>query len=150
MGKTNRPDVEGPETVPGRKPKTKKPRLFRVVLHNDDYTTMEFVIWILKTIFRKSESEATHLMLTIHPKAGIAGLFTRDIAETKVAQVGPRQGTGCRCSASSPTMGGYGDQYAAQDLFGRGTHRGTSSTSRIRTVEHLLLSFLRMSTPAVS
>ena len=89
MGKTNRPDVEGPETVLERKPKTKKPRLFRVILHNDDYTTMEFVIWILKSIFRKSESEATHLMLTIHHKgAGIAGLFTRDIAETKVAQVG--------------------------------------------------------------
>ena len=93
MGKTNRPDEVGPdrgaETVLERKPKTKKPRLFRVILHNDDYSTMEFVIWVLQKIFRKSESEATHLMLTIHHKgSGIAGLFTRDIAETKVAQVG--------------------------------------------------------------
>jgi len=87
-----RPDTEGPgggnETVLERKPKTKKPKMYRVLLHNDDYTTMEFVIWVLQEVFHKTESQATHLMLTIHHKGmGVAGVYTRDLAETKVAQV---------------------------------------------------------------
>ncbi len=78
----------GSQTVLERKPKTKKPRLYKVLLHNDDYTTMEFVVWVLAQVFRKSEAEATHLMLQIHHKgAGVAGVFTRDIAETKATQV---------------------------------------------------------------
>jgi ATP-dependent Clp protease adaptor protein ClpS len=92
MSETNRPGVDTPdggrETVLERKPKTKKPRMHKVLLHNDDYTTMEFVVFILERIFHKSETEATHLMLTIHHKGlGVAGVFTRDIAETKVQQV---------------------------------------------------------------
>ena len=85
-------EIEGPggglETVLDRKSKTKKPKMYRVLLHNDDYTTMEFVIWVLQEVFHKTESQATHLMLTIHHKGqGVAGVYTRDLAETKVAQV---------------------------------------------------------------
>jgi len=92
VGGERRPDTEGPgggtETVLERKPKTKRPKMHRVLMHNDDFTTMEFVIWVLREVFHKSESQATHLMLTIHHKGmGVAGVFTRDIAETKVVQV---------------------------------------------------------------
>ena len=78
----------GRELVLDRKSKTKKPKMFRVVMHNDDYTTMEFVVWVLHQVFHMGDSEATHLMLTIHKKGkGVAGVFTRDIAETKSKQV---------------------------------------------------------------
>ncbi len=92
MGEERRPDTRSPdgglEAVLERTPKTKKPRLYKVLLHDDDYTTMEFVVWVLEQVFHKSESEATRVMLTIHHKdVGVAGVFTRDIAETKVAQV---------------------------------------------------------------
>jgi ATP-dependent Clp protease adaptor protein ClpS len=59
-----------------------------VVLHNDDFTTMEFVIEVLKRHFAKSDAEATHVMLQVHVRGkGVAGVFTRDVAETKVALV---------------------------------------------------------------
>jgi len=86
---TTGPPDGGRETVLERAPKTKKPKMYRVLLHNDDYTTMEFVVWVLQRVFRKTEAGATHLMLTIHHKGkGVAGVYTRDIAESKVAQVG--------------------------------------------------------------
>ncbi len=70
------------------KKKTEKVRKWKVVLHNDDYTTMEFVIHILMQFFHKSETEATHIMLSVHHKgSGIAGVYTRDVAETKVKEV---------------------------------------------------------------
>ena len=82
-----REDREG-ELVTERKRKVEKPRRFKVVLHNDDYTTMEFVIAILMRFFHKSETEAAHIMLSVHHKGhGVAGLYTRDVAETKVAEV---------------------------------------------------------------
>ena len=92
MGGERRPDTEGPgggtETVLERKPKTKRPKMYRVLLHNDDFTTMEFVVWVLRDVFHKSEAQATHLMSTIHHKGqGVAGVYTRDLAETKEAQV---------------------------------------------------------------
>ena len=71
-----------------RKSKLEKIRRYKVLLHNDDYTTMEFVIDVLMKFFHKSETEATHIMLSVHHKGhGVAGVFTKDVAETKVAQV---------------------------------------------------------------
>lgn len=70
------------------RPKTKKPRRYQVVLHNDDYTTMEFVVHVLMKFFHKSETEATQIMLHVHHRGyGVVGLFTRDVAESKAAQV---------------------------------------------------------------
>ena len=70
------------------RPKLKRPPLYRVMLLNDDYTTMEFVIEVLQTIFRHSEEKAAQIMLHVHQKgAGICGVYTREIAESKVEQV---------------------------------------------------------------
>ena len=70
------------------KPKTKKPSMYKVLLLNDDYTPMEFVIHILEKFFGKSRQEATDIMLHVHRRGvGICGIFTYEVAETKVAQV---------------------------------------------------------------
>ncbi len=70
------------------RPKTKKPDLYKVVLLNDDYTPMDFVISVLEHFFNKGSEEATSIMLEVHKKGvGIAGVFTYEVAETKVAQV---------------------------------------------------------------
>ena len=61
-----------------------KPKLYKVVLHNDDYTTMEFVVFILRTVFHKSESEAYVIMMKVHEAGiGIAGVFTFEVANMK-------------------------------------------------------------------
>lgn len=66
----------------------RKPRRFRVLLHNDDYTTMEFVIDVLMRFFAKTEAEAEALMLRVHTQGkAVAGVYSKDIAETKVKQV---------------------------------------------------------------
>ena len=70
------------------KPKTKKPSMYNVLLLNDDYTPMEFVIEMLQTYFSKSQEQATEIMLHIHQKGiGICGLYTYEIAESKATQV---------------------------------------------------------------
>lgn len=70
------------------KPKLKRPPLYRVVLLNDDYTPMEFVVEVLEMFFNMDRHKATQVMLTVHTQGkGVCGVFTRDIAETKVAQV---------------------------------------------------------------
>lgn len=66
----------------------KNPNMYKVLLHNDDYTTMEFVVFILVSVFRKNDAEATKIMLDVHKKGiGIAGVYTYDIAMTKIKQV---------------------------------------------------------------
>ncbi len=78
----------GTATKTRSKPKTQPPSLWKVILHNDDYTTQEFVVWILETVFRKPEPEAVRVMLDVHRRGkGMAGVYTYDIADTKVAQV---------------------------------------------------------------
>ncbi len=68
--------------------KVKRPRLYNVVMHNDDYTTQEFVVQILKAFFHKSDTDARAIMLTVHMKGrGVAGTYSKDVAESKVAQV---------------------------------------------------------------
>lgn len=68
-----------------KKEQLKKPPLFQVLFHNDNYTTMEFVVWVLQGIFHKTESDAIAVMLNVHRNGfGVAGVFTRDVAETKV------------------------------------------------------------------
>src|SRR5262249_18778986 len=70
------------------KPKTKKPSMYKVLLLNDDYTPMEFVVHVLERFFAKSREEATRIMLHVHRRGvGICGVFTYEVAETKVAQV---------------------------------------------------------------
>jgi ATP-dependent Clp protease adaptor protein ClpS len=66
----------------------KKPRMYGVLLLNDDYTPMEFVVWVLRVVFHKDQSEATRLMLDVHTKGkGMCGVFSYDVARTKAAQV---------------------------------------------------------------
>lgn len=68
--------------------KVKKPSMYRVILHNDDYTTMDFVVEVLRTVFGKSSTEAGQIMLDVHNKGkGIVGLYTYDIAMTKAMRV---------------------------------------------------------------
>lgn len=78
----------GTEATTEIEPKVKLPPMFKVLLLNDDYTTMEFVVHVLQKFFQKSYEEATQIMLHVHHKgAGICGLYPHEIAETKVAQV---------------------------------------------------------------
>jgi len=91
----NQPPNQPPQG-PGResgvatrtKPKTKKPSMYRVLLLNDDYTPMEFVVRVLEHIFNKSREESTRIMLHVHNYGvGVCGVFSFEVAETKVAQV---------------------------------------------------------------
>ena len=81
-------DLEGQLVTLEAKPEVKQPPRYRVVLLNDDYTPMEFVITVLMTFFRMNVEKATQVMLAIHTQGkGVCGIYSRDIAETKSAQV---------------------------------------------------------------
>ncbi len=70
------------------KPKAKKPSLYKVLLLNDDYTPMEFVVYVLQTVFGKTPEDAYRIMLHVHQKGvGVCGVYTFEVAETKVTQV---------------------------------------------------------------
>ena len=74
--------------VAEKKPKTEKPRLWKVLLHNDDFTTQEFVIMVLTSIFHRDRASAHELMLQVHTRGiCVAGVYTHEIAETKVEAV---------------------------------------------------------------
>ena len=76
------------EVITQEKIELKKPKLFKVILLNDDYTPMEYVVNLIKIVFRKNESEAVNIMLMVHKKgSGVCGIFTKEIAETKVETV---------------------------------------------------------------
>jgi ATP-dependent Clp protease adaptor protein ClpS len=79
---------DGTEIAEQEKARTKRPRLFHVVLLNDDYTTMEFVVHVLEAIFDKGPAEAYRIMMEVHIRGrGVCGAYTYEVAETKVATV---------------------------------------------------------------
>lgn len=81
-------DSHGGIALQEARPELKQPPLFKVVLMNDDYTPMEFVVDVLESFFKMNREQATHVMLAVHTQGkGVCGVFTRDIAETKAAQV---------------------------------------------------------------
>ncbi|MFZ5792060.1 MAG: ATP-dependent Clp protease adapter ClpS [Pseudomonadota bacterium] len=85
--KTTRDDRETGVVVKS-KPKTKKPSMYKVLLLNDDYTPMEFVVHVLERFFNKSREDATRIMLHVHRRGvGVCGVYTYEVAETKVNQV---------------------------------------------------------------
>ena len=88
---SNQPNEErkdDPGFLVDSNPRLDEPKMYQVILHNDHYTTMDFVVAILMKIFHKSAAEATKIMLDVHKKGmGVCGVYTCDIAMTKVAQV---------------------------------------------------------------
>lgn len=93
MAEPEDPPGGGPDTDKQRdlaikeREKTKKPPMYKVLMHNDDYTTKEFVVMVLEGVFHKSEVEATKIMMHVHQNGvGVAGVYTHQVAETKVAK----------------------------------------------------------------
>ena len=83
---TNDDTVTAPRT--GTRPKVVKPELYKVLLHNDDYTTMDFVIQVLMTVFHHETEQATRIMLNVHEHGvGVAGAYPYEIADTKARKV---------------------------------------------------------------
>ena len=71
-----------------KKDDVQRPKRFKVVLHNDDYTTMEFVVWVLQSVFHHDEPAAMQIMLHVHKNGiGVAGVYPREVAEARVAKV---------------------------------------------------------------
>lgn len=76
---------DGIQTESRAEQRVDNPRLWKVLLHNDDFTTQEFVVWVLEIVFHLPHAEAVSVMMHVHQAGvGVAGLFTRDVAETKV------------------------------------------------------------------
>ena len=89
---TTQPPKGGEGTTSGvivkSQPKTKRPSMYKVLMLNDDYTPMEFVVLLLERFFSKDRDEATHIMMHVHQRGvGICGVYTYEVAETKVQQV---------------------------------------------------------------
>ena len=81
-------DIDYKESVQTAKPKVKKPRMYKVLLNNDDFTPMEFVVQVLENYFAMDRAKATRVMMQVHNEGkGLCGIYTKDIAETKVEQV---------------------------------------------------------------
>lgn len=79
---------EGVVTETRKETRVKRPRMFRVLMHNDDYTTREFVVEVLRTVFHHTEGDAVRIMLHVHYNGlGVAGVFTLEVAETKIRTV---------------------------------------------------------------
>lgn len=88
MGDKDRDAEGGPGVVVKARPKVKKPPMYKVLMLNDDYTPMEFVVHVLERFFNKGNEEATRIMLHVHQRGvGVCGVFTYEVAETKVMQV---------------------------------------------------------------
>ena len=83
------PDFEQDELVlTESETRLEKPRLYKVLIHNDNFTTMEFVVYVLQNVFQRSETDAVRIMLQVHLEGiGVAGVYTYEIAEMKVAKV---------------------------------------------------------------
>ena len=99
MGKSSRQHQS--DTATQERALTEEPKRYRVILLNDDFTTMEFVVHILESIFLKTPSEATQIMLQVHKSGrGVAGIFSKQIAEAKIDQVhtqAQREGVPLKC-----------------------------------------------------
>jgi ATP-dependent Clp protease adaptor protein ClpS len=82
-------DFESGElTITESRTRLKKPPLYKVLLHNDDFTTMEFVVYVLQTIFQRTEADSVRVMLQVHTQGvGVAGVYTFEVAEMKAAKV---------------------------------------------------------------
>ncbi|OIQ63395.1 ATP-dependent Clp protease adapter protein ClpS [mine drainage metagenome] len=93
---------EGGQILTRTRKKLQAPGMWQVLLHNDDYTTQAFVVWLLKTVFRKPEPEAVAIMLAVHTSGlGVAGVYTRDVAETraeKARRLAEREGFPLLCT----------------------------------------------------
>ncbi|TNE56877.1 MAG: ATP-dependent Clp protease adapter ClpS [Alphaproteobacteria bacterium] len=92
LGPGKKDDERGGGTNTGlitkTRPKTKKPSLYRVLLLNDDYTPMEFVVWILQRFFNKNQDDALQIMLHVHQNGvGVCGVYSYEVAESKVTEV---------------------------------------------------------------
>lgn len=88
MAEQTNSEHDGELAVQELKPELKPPKMYKVILLNDDYTPMDFVVEVLESFFRMNREQATQVMMNVHVKgAGVCGVFSRDIAETKVEQV---------------------------------------------------------------
>ncbi|HZR81820.1 MAG TPA: ATP-dependent Clp protease adaptor ClpS [Candidatus Binatia bacterium] len=88
MARPERDDDLSVVTKTRTEKKLQQPPLYRVLLHNDDYTTREFVVWVLQTVFHRSEVESVQIMLHVHNNGvGVAGVYPYDVAEAKVQRV---------------------------------------------------------------
>lgn len=90
MSEVNKPDDHNNSglAIETSKPKLKKPRMYKVIINNDDFTPMEFVVHVLEQFFAMERVKATRVMMQVHNDGrGVCGIFTRDLAETKTLQV---------------------------------------------------------------